>query len=207
MFQKTKDSYKELLHQAVEAYEMVIFEVIDSITIGDAVKIKRVFDSGYAWVKENGKVVEEIFESLAKKNKKTCEAVEEMLSGGGFLEKAEELNKAAVAAFGEIEKLANEPEGDVYIANAFSLNMLQDPSCSIKFEKIAESDVPKDSAISAIGHADLAAIAGVACNRATLQLRKGDVLFIAQYLGPRLAEGTTELPEGARIDWFRTVIR
>lgn len=42
----------------------------------------------------------------------------------------------------------------------------------------------------------------IACNRETLTLTRGDVLLVGQYVGPRLPEGATTLPEGARIEWW-----
>lgn len=38
-------------------------------------------------------------------------------------------------------------------------------------------------------------------NRSNLKLESGDILVLAQYSGPRLEEGCTELPEGAKITW------
>jgi hypothetical protein len=61
---------------------------------------------------------------------------------------------------------------------------------------------------SIVGHADTAAIFStilnhpVAHNRATIKLGPGDLLLVGQYVGPRLPEGATELPEGATIEWW-----
>ncbi|MBD3828840.1 DUF1874 domain-containing protein [Stenotrophomonas sp.] len=61
---------------------------------------------------------------------------------------------------------------------------------------------------SAVGHVKTAAIFSkllgeeVEFNRTTVELRKGDVALLGQYSGPRLPEGETSLPEGARIRWF-----
>ena len=60
---------------------------------------------------------------------------------------------------------------------------------------------------SAVGHADTAAVFSnvlgvpVACNRATVSMKDGDVALVGQYSGPRLPEGVTQLPEGAAIKW------
>lgn len=62
---------------------------------------------------------------------------------------------------------------------------------------------------SAVGHADTAAVISgilgvtVPVNRVSVKLAPGeDSAIIAQYAGPRLPEGATRLPEGAKIDWF-----
>jgi hypothetical protein len=47
----------------------------------------------------------------------------------------------------------------------------------------------------------------VPMNRATVQLTAGDVLFVAQYSGPRLPEGATSLPDGAKIEFLRVTLR
>lgn len=61
---------------------------------------------------------------------------------------------------------------------------------------------------SAVGHPDTARILAdklhveVPCNRVNVILESGTVYIVAQYIGPRLPEGATSLPEGARIEWF-----
>lgn len=93
-----------------------------------------------------------------------------------------------------------------YLGNALSLGML-DGSCTLLVDVIDPTDVPP-TALSVVGHADtaalLTAILGreVAMNRASLALHRGDALYVAQYNGPRLPEGATSLPEGAKIRWY-----
>lgn len=41
--------------------------------------------------------------------------------------------------------------------------------------------------------------------RISVQLEPGDDLIICQYIGPRLPEGITVLPEGAEIRWYYAV--
>ena len=107
----------------------------------------------------------------------------------------------------------------IVIANAFSLNMislevgvtnLQVGPTSPEYirEEIAEAgDVE-----SIVGHADTAAVfSGILgldlpCNRATFTLEEDVVLFVGQYKGPRLPEGATTLPEGAKINWVMVTI-
>jgi hypothetical protein len=67
-------------------------------------------------------------------------------------------------------------------------------------------------AISAIGHADVAEVLNnllglggelrYKMNRISVALEPGDILVVGQYVGPRLPEGTTTLPEGAKIEWY-----
>lgn len=62
--------------------------------------------------------------------------------------------------------------------------------------------------MSAIGHADTAllfsGILGVPLfvNRISIKLTPDIILLVGQYVGPRLQEGTTLLPEDARIEWW-----
>lgn len=86
-----------------------------------------------------------------------------------------------------------------YLLNAFSLQMLQGDS----FIKVTEvKELPNDL-VSAIGHADTAAILGVQMNRINISLNKGDVAYVAQLVGGRLPEGSTTLPDGFLFKFFK----
>ena len=98
------------------------------------------------------------------------------------------------------------------IANALSLNMVPVESMTlIRARHISYADVPKD-AVSAIGHPDTARVVSgilgfeVPANRVNVELEEGDVLYVAQYKGPRLEEGATKLPEGATLEFFEVTI-
>lgn len=98
---------------------------------------------------------------------------------------------------------------NMYISNAFSFNMVSvDNFMLVRAEKISCSDIPKD-VVSAIGHADTARVVSgilgfeVACNRMQVSLEPGDILYLAQYKGPRLPEGATTLPEGATLEFLK----
>ena len=100
------------------------------------------------------------------------------------------------------------------VSNAVSLNMLPKgiTSGGIIFRRISLDEARRlvreaKQIVSAIGHADTARIVGqelgieLQADRRNVTL--GDELtLVAQYVGPRLPEGATELPQGARIEFF-----
>lgn len=98
------------------------------------------------------------------------------------------------------------------IINAFSVNMLVGPKNSVRFEKIttnAAGALCASSGIdSYIGHADTASILTqmlkiqIDARRASCVLGSGEKALLAQYSGPRLPEGATRLPEGAKIEFY-----
>lgn len=42
----------------------------------------------------------------------------------------------------------------------------------------------------------------VVANRVNVKLEPGVLILVGQYIGPRLPEGATTLPEGASIEWW-----
>ena len=99
----------------------------------------------------------------------------------------------------------------VYLTNAFSINMLNRSSYVIAFIPSTEDEARAllgQGFVSAVGHAETAGILEemlglpVPANRINVTLQKGDVAVVAQYIGPRLPEGATTLPEGARIEFW-----
>ena len=100
-----------------------------------------------------------------------------------------------------------------YLSNAFSLNMVSfEDFALIRARKVKPADVPQN-AISAIGHADTARVVSgilgfeVPANRMNVSLEKDDVLFVAQYKGPRLPEGATQLPDGATLEFLEIMLQ
>ena len=120
----------------------------------------------------------------------------------------------------------------VYISNAFSLQMQGKNYCSsskitldeaiklvvgLKVGTYIDRESEKDgsdavaglTATSCVGHVDIAAVLSgiigctVTVNRINVLLKPGDMLIVGQYVGPRLVEGATLLPEGANIDWYK----
>lgn len=102
----------------------------------------------------------------------------------------------------------------IKLANAFSIQMLTGKA-EVNFTPVTVEYVVRKLQAgfeSYIGHPDLAAVVTdvtgieIPVNRASLQLTDDDVLIVAQYRGPRLAEGTTKLPEGATVEFWRVMI-
>lgn len=98
------------------------------------------------------------------------------------------------------------------LSNAFSINMLNiNGILNVQFEEITSADIPVDVE-SQIGHKDMADLLTnllnrkVEVNRANCKLTKTDELYVAQYIGPRLAEGAISLPEGATIKFFKVTV-
>lgn len=100
-----------------------------------------------------------------------------------------------------------------YLVNALSLNMVP-AACKLQVEPLTTEEAVEQGAdaVCAIGHPDTAVAAGVLLGRplqaarVTLTLAAGDELLVAQYIGERLPEGTTELPQGARLEWRKVTV-
>lgn len=62
--------------------------------------------------------------------------------------------------------------------------------------------------VSAVGHADTARLFSAFLGlvilpaRSNVRLEPDDIAIIGQYVGPRLPEGATELPEGTAVEWW-----
>lgn len=102
------------------------------------------------------------------------------------------------------------------LLSSFSLNMLDEFPASVDVDELelAEArDLLSVDLVSAVGHADTAAVFStqlgldVAFNRTTVVLHSGEVVVVGQYVGPRLAEGTTTLPQGATIKWLKVTVK
>jgi hypothetical protein len=94
-------------------------------------------------------------------------------------------------------------EKNVYVSNAFSLQMVKENDYNVK---VNEVDSLPDGLVSAIGHSDTAKVLGYEPNRINVELQKGDVLYVAQLIGGRLPEGATTLPEGFSFKFYRVCI-
>ena len=92
----------------------------------------------------------------------------------------------------------------IYLANAFSLQMLPEDGASGEFEVV---ETLPDGLVSAVGHADTARVLGVECSRVSIKLERCDTLYVAQLMGGRLPEGTTKLPEGFCFKFFKVTVK
>jgi hypothetical protein len=104
----------------------------------------------------------------------------------------------------------------LYIANAFSLQMID--ICKETTVVVVPVDDPKATVAgqeftSAVGHADTANLfsgllgVDVPSQRINVKLTAEDALLVGQYIGPRLPEGATTLPEGASIVWLLVTVK
>ena len=91
----------------------------------------------------------------------------------------------------------------IFVGNVFTFGFLSNKNVDIKSREITWSEfdqVLKDeNFVNYMGHADVAHMVGLEMNRISISVSKGDVVYLAQYDGPRLPEGCTVLPEGASL--------
>ena len=95
-----------------------------------------------------------------------------------------------------------------YIGNGYSDNMIShiNEEVILKRSIIRKDEIP-DNVVSCIGHEDLAKKIGYPYNRTNIVLNRGDVLYIAQIVTDRLAEGTTTLEKGTSVRYVKYEIR
>jgi len=119
----------------------------------------------------------------------------------------------------------------VFLLNAFSLQMLEGDA-TVRFSEVSkdtvfntghweerpfndEGGIPtvygtekfwESDLVSAVGHQDTANVLGVEMRRVNVTLRKGDTAFVAQLQGGRLPEGSTTLPEGFSLKFFKVEV-
>lgn len=91
-----------------------------------------------------------------------------------------------------------------YAGNSFSLQMIDEYPATVKIEKCQAPN--KIDCYSVFGHKDIAEMAGFECNRESVHLKKGDVLYVFQILNYRLPEGVTVLPENVEKQWIKVYI-
>lgn len=103
----------------------------------------------------------------------------------------------------------------LYIANAFSLQMLENDAV-IKVWSISQEEASRIVRFykwqSCVGHADTAMVFGnqlgieIPLNRINLKVKSEDNLLVGQLVGGRLPEGATTLPDGFSIKWMMVAI-
>ena len=103
------------------------------------------------------------------------------------------------------------------VANSFSLSMVEGEKAILKVRKLTLEEAKKIVSVanrtdveivSIIGHQDTADIVSdilgvnLPFNRVSFSLPVEDILLVGQYIGPRLPEGATSLPEEASIKFI-----
>ena len=90
----------------------------------------------------------------------------------------------------------------VYVGNAISDQMFNDEEVTLHRRLATKEEIP-ETAISIMGHDEIAKVSGYPYNRIGIKLKKGDVLFLCQVTDGRLLEGCTSLPEGFGFRWVK----
>lgn len=107
----------------------------------------------------------------------------------------------------------------IYLMNAFSLQMLDFPA-KASFEEMQPKGNPRQAIaeieeyvkqqggelVSVIGHQDTAALLGVPFNRVSVRLEPGSIAYVVQFVGGRLPEGCTVLPENCKLKIIKVKI-
>jgi hypothetical protein len=128
--------------------------------------------------------------------------------------------RAASAACHRAVKLGLEETMSAYVCNVFTIAMAP-AGGHIEYQQLSAFQARdmlmrmyggwkrKEEVIQAVGHEQTVALANaslgcdaVSFARISVQLKHGDQLIVCQYVGPRLPEGVTVLPEGAEIRWY-----
>lgn len=78
--------------------------------------------------------------------------------------------------------------------------------CMIKIQSTTPEQALDPANVSVVGHPDTARVLGVAFNRTSIHLHKGDILYVAQLRGGRLPEGATTLPDGFTFSYEKVTI-
>jgi hypothetical protein len=101
----------------------------------------------------------------------------------------------------------------ILITNAFSLNMLVSLTANIKTEELTVPQVKEElenGYESGMGHSTelISEILGmdIPQNRTSNKIQDGESILVAQYVGPRLPEGATELPENASLKFIKVTV-
>jgi len=99
-----------------------------------------------------------------------------------------------------------------YLINALPGACIPKEGAELTIRPIEAKEVPKDIT-SAIGHADTAGLVSglvgfeIPMNRTSVPpFEIGRVDYLALYQGPRLPEGSTTLPEGATVNFYRLAV-
>lgn len=109
--------------------------------------------------------------------------------------------------------MKNNKKGNVYLGNAFSIQMLDVATeKEVRITPVCSSEVATSNFKSVIGHKDTSKVISsmlmmdVEFNRESITLGDNDILYVAQITGGRLPEGVTELPENFAIKFVKVEI-
>jgi hypothetical protein len=96
------------------------------------------------------------------------------------------------------------------LGNAFSIQMLAGlkevgDEVTVKF-RLVEKPENFDAFESSVGHQDTANLLGVPMVRSNTRLNAGEEMLIAQFMGGRLPEGATSLPEGITLAFVKAEV-
>lgn len=96
-----------------------------------------------------------------------------------------------------------------YLINALPGALVGNEGLKLEIVPVKPEWIPA-CAVSAIGHQSTADLISKVLGRtipmnriSTPVMKPGDVNYVALYRGPRLPEGATDLPEGAKLDFFQ----
>lgn len=92
-------------------------------------------------------------------------------------------------------------KGNLYVSNAFSLQMIDEGTITIENISKQTFDVMKEFAYSIMGHPDMAQVHNLPFNRESITLEVGDQLLVAQITSGRLPEGATVMPDDVTIGY------
>ncbi|MDY6957534.1 MAG: hypothetical protein SVK08_00120 [Halobacteriota archaeon] len=202
MFEIMKEKIKKAIVKTFNASGEFYASILDVVTWDDIKEGKGLYDEAKDFLEDFGpravKFAEKIGDRIDESGIDPNEMFEKIIS----TDEMNEIQEAGMALF----KSLNETNGTTYVANAFSLNMLEENDVKVMVEATERDDIP-ESAVSVIGHEDTANVLGFDYNRATIRLRKGDILYVAQLIGGRLPEGSTTLPKNMQIRWSKVTLR
>lgn len=117
---------------------------------------------------------------------------------------------SSTSIWGHLERV--EKMREMHILNAFAVSMLPQEGGVVKFIPLSPEEVRAAMSgkviVSHIGHTSTAAVLSRELNidlytcRDNFTINADSDVIVAQYIGPRLPEGTVELPQGATIKYF-----